>query len=153
MSLITETYLEGLDAYTVTIRHCAAHLVYFSPCRTLGGRGWRPSDTVRASTEARLAPSTPSTPPPHLTRGSANFYSYRHAVTGATRQGCNPDMGARIRLDDDHDLRHARALLGDRKDQLFSPVGRNRERNQLGTFLTIFKNPVFSREFPVLFTY
>jgi hypothetical protein len=34
----------------------------FLPCRTLGGHGKRPSNTVRASTEARPAPSTHSTP-------------------------------------------------------------------------------------------
>ena len=45
--------------------------------------------------------------PLYLTRGSAHFNSFRHAVTGATRQGRTPSMGARIRKDDDHDLRHA----------------------------------------------
>ena len=53
------TYLS--PSATVLPTSCA-----FFPCRTLGGHGQRPPNTVRASTEARPAPSTPSTP--HLIR-------------------------------------------------------------------------------------
>ena len=45
--------------------------------------------------------------PPHLTRGSAHFYSYRHAVDWRHRTRTHSGHGERIRKDDDHDLRHA----------------------------------------------
>ena len=123
MSLITETYLDGLDAYTVTIRHCGAHLVYFSPCRTLGGRGRRPSDTVQPLTGERPESSAPSTPHHIRCRALHTSTAITTPLTGAIGQGRAPGMGERIRKDNDHDLRHTpqRSAIG--KTNCSSPEG------------------------------
>ena len=52
-----------------TTHHYATYPCTFLPCRTLGGHGRRPSDTVRPLTGARPVSSTPSTP--HLIRRKA----------------------------------------------------------------------------------
>ena len=81
----------------------------FFPCKTFGGHEQRPSNTVRASIEARPAPSIPSMP--HLNRRGVlrTSTAITTPLTGATGQGRAPGMGGRIRKDDDHDLCHAQS--------------------------------------------
>ena len=70
----------------------------FLPCRTLGEHGKQPSNIVQAPTEARLAPSNPTSSDVRHCMPS----SHRHAVNWRYRTQTCPRRNRRTRKDDAH---------------------------------------------------